>query len=115
MKKMKTITRLTAILLMLPLTSAWAELNDPPYFNLWSGVGKNGELGNLASPNDELRLCGTNSCTADNTTADWAIFRTVPANYGKGIGSDRPVSALSAQRIPARQQYLGSCFQYGFP
>ncbi|MFT4585518.1 MAG: hypothetical protein ACI915_004757 [Gammaproteobacteria bacterium] len=73
---------------------AAAELNDPPYFNLWSNAttGSNGELGDATDSGPATTsLCGTLACNSGSTDAkNFGIFRTVAPNYGKGSGAIDP-------------------------
>ncbi len=88
---MKTIKNLglgiAVLALQLPV-SAFAEINDAPYFNLWStGVTINGSAGNGTS----VSLCGTSACGTTSAAAlNYAVFQTVGFNTGKGSGAIDP-------------------------
>jgi len=72
---------------------AMAELNDAPYFNLWTGPAANGAVGN----GPRLVLCGSQTlCNGDIDASDnvigtgYAIFTALEKNTGKGSGAIDP-------------------------
>jgi hypothetical protein len=72
---------------------AMAQLNDAPYFNLWTGTAANGDVGGGA----RLLLCGTQTlCNGDINASDntvgtgYAIFTALEKNTGKGSGAIDP-------------------------
>jgi len=66
---------------------AFAELADPPYFNLWTpGEVKAGLTGNGTT----VALCGTSACNGTISTKDYAIFSVEPPNTGAGSGNIDP-------------------------
>lgn len=70
---------MTAVVILASALPVEAELNDPPYFNLWStgSTGSNGLLGNGTS----VSLCGGSACTADQF-ATFRVFNGQPAGTG---------------------------------
>lgn len=68
-------------------TVAQAELNDKPYFNLWtSGTVHGGLTGNGTS----VTLCGTAACAGSYDQNNYAIFSVVDPNSGAGSGHIDP-------------------------
>lgn len=76
--------------------NAMAELNDPPYFNLWNtgvSAGSNMELGHGTIKS----VCGTDTCveqgqfeTGASADLGAGIFMVVDPNSGKGSGAIDP-------------------------
>ena len=88
---MKKITKLGIAVAALSLQAAQfanAEINDTPRFNLWStGVTADGATGNGTS----VQLCGTFACSTNPAAPiNYAVFRTVDKNTGKGSGAIDP-------------------------
>lgn len=82
-----------ALISLLGAGHAHAELDDAPYFNLWTGTAGNQQVGQ----GDYLLLCGTaggcNGQTAlvsSGGDAGYAIFRTATTNTGAGSGHIDP-------------------------
>lgn len=69
-----------------------AELDDAPYFNLWTGTAGNQESGH----GDYIMMCGTATCDGNTDlvgsggSAGYGIFRTFPTNTGAGSGHIDP-------------------------
>ena len=92
---MRTMTKTASCLVLAAAMTApaYAELADPPYFNLWLGTAGNQQVGQ----GDYLLLCGTSGGCNGDTLADadgigtgYAIFRTAAPNSGAGSGHIDP-------------------------
>ena len=80
---------LLSLLVTTTCGNAVAELNDPPYFNLWqTGViaGKSQEAGDGAMKT----VCGTYACTQGTDPHGLATFMVVDPNSGTGSGAIDP-------------------------
>ncbi len=71
---------------------AHAELDDPPYFNLWLGTSGN----KVDGDGTLIQLCGTSTCNGNTDLVSaggnngYAIFKTALTNTGKGSGAIDP-------------------------
>ena len=92
---MRTMTKTASCLVLAAAMTApaYAELADPPYFNLWLGTAGNQQVGQ----GDYLLLCGTSGGCNGDTLADangigtgYAIFKTAAPNSGAGSGHIDP-------------------------
>ncbi len=76
-------------LLALVVTPAQANLNDPPYFNLWSGdIGGPGNT-TLSGNGSSIELCGVATNKCNGSQAGLAIFEAVDTKPA-GTGVVRP-------------------------
>ena len=92
---MRTMTKTASCLVLAAAMTApaYAELDDSPYFNLWSGTAGNQQVGQ----GDYVLLCGTSGGCNGDTVADangigtgYAIFKTAAPNSGAGSGHIDP-------------------------
>jgi len=71
------------IALAMIAATAQAELNDKPYFNLWT----TGEIhGGLTGNGTTVQLCGTSACAGGYTNHDYAIFSVIDPQGPAGSG-----------------------------
>jgi hypothetical protein len=96
------VRRLTAsgfaAAMALMASTAWAELNDKPYFNLWTAGTTHG---GLTGDGTSIALCGTSACDGAFDKNNYAIFSVVDPNAGAGSGNIDPFLRFQHNEGPA--------------